>query len=252
MKTDNRAAGPVGKAPEERAWNDDKAWLHRHWSTDDRQTALDAIKDGVSQELRVRDHRCYQILMSGAVAVKTEDENGKESISVDPVKASQVHHGHDCMVETTRRWRTWVGRKPDPTKVYAWVAVIGDDDGKGSDGEPLCQEHGGHRDHHKSTYRTGFVDELPKWITQPSAGLCLGVMPSVPGALSGGDGSVWMAAETHAVIADPSATPEMPPPKGSESKGCPDCGGAVRGRGFTHARTCPNHKANKNLQTAGV
>lgn len=150
-----------------------RAWVFAHWSEDEREMVMTAIRDSVAAELCERDNRCYDIPSDGKVTQEVYDEKGNvTAMEADAVKRSQVHSGRDHTHEVKRRWRAWVCLYPLATYAIDWAQAIQDDDGLDADGQPLCQEHGGHRDSSKADYRTGFEDRLPKWLRKPNPDWC--------------------------------------------------------------------------------
>lgn len=154
-----------------------RRWLIAHWSPDDRNLVLSAIRDSVIEELKQRDTREYNIPPNGDICVM--DPESKRLVP-DPVLASQRRNGRDESIEVKHRWRTWIALKPDPVYVYDWVRVIEEDDGKDEFGNWLCGPHGGKRysRHQMSAnpeliYHTGFGKSLPKWLREPNRNWCV-------------------------------------------------------------------------------
>jgi hypothetical protein len=186
---------------------------------------MTAIRESVSTELCRRDTEKYNIPPDGKVTTMVTDSDGKESFYTDPVKVSQVHCGRDHRTEVKRRWQTFVKLRPDPAHAFDWVRIIGDDDGLGSDGQPLCQEHGGHRDSTKPDYQTGFTDELPKWLRSPPPDMILSEVSAEPVPVVTPIPTVQTADETASVVQ-------------VTANGCPECHGPPYGKGFRHIGQC--------------
>jgi hypothetical protein len=166
------------KTRENAVYQKARSWLFANWSEDDRHLVMDAIRESVSAELCERDTRCYDIHPNGQVTDVAMEADGvtPKAVSVDPAKAASVHAGCDHTHETKRRWRAWVALYPKSARAHDWVQLISEDEGLGSDGQPLCQEHGGrkYRNPRSKNYRSGFVEELPEWLRKPPPAWCGG------------------------------------------------------------------------------